>query len=208
MCLRTKYAHKTNKLMAIGVMRHKTVVRRLQTIKKGVSIALLTMFSMGLYAYAYDEPSEEQVKAAFIFNFAKFVEWPNTSFDNENYLNLCIAGQDKVELALRNLERREVQGHMLKITALNDEPNQSKLKNCHILFVARSEKNRQPQWLNAVEQQPILTIADNLDLVKQGGMISLYLEAQRVQFVVNQSGTQSNGLKLSARMLQLARVPK
>ena len=86
MCLRTKYAHKTNKLMAIGVMRHKTVVKRLQTIKKGVSIALLTMFSMGLYAYAYDEPSEEQVKAAFIFNFAKFVEWPNTSFDNENYL--------------------------------------------------------------------------------------------------------------------------
>jgi len=101
-----------------------------------------------------------------------------------------------------------VQGHVLKIVAVNDEPTQAKLKSCHILFIARSEKSRQPQWLNAVEQQPILTIADNLDLVKQGGMISLYLEAQRVQFVVNQSSTQNNGLKLSARMLQLARVPK
>ncbi len=184
------------------------MVRRLQAIKKGMSIALLTMFSMSLYAYAHDEPSEEQVKAAFIFNFAKFVEWPNHSFEAENNLNLCIAGQDKVESALKILERREVQGRVLKIMALNEEPNQVKLKNCHILFIARSEKNRQPQWLNAVEQQPILTIADNLDLVKQGGMISLYIEAQRVQFVVNQSSTQNNGLKLSARMLQLARVPK
>ena len=181
---------------------------RLQTIKKGVLLALLTMFSMSSYAYASNEPSEEQVKAAFIFNFAKFVEWPSHSFKAENNLNLCIAGQDKVELALKSLERKEVQGHVLKIVAVNDEPTQAKLKSCHILFIARSEKSRQPQWLNAVEQQPILTIADNLDLVKQGGMISLYLEAQRVQFVVNQSSTQNNGLKLSARMLQLARVPK
>lgn len=190
-------------------MAHKAMFHRLKTMKKGLLTALLTMFSMSLYAYARGEPSEEQVKAAFIFNFAKFVEWPANSFEEENSsLNLCIAGQDKVEAALKLLEQREVQNHVLKIIALNEDINQIKAKTCHILFIAHSEKKRQIQWLSAVEQQPILTIADNLDLVKQGGMISLYLEAQRVQFVVNQSSTQNNGLKLSARMLQLARLPK
>lgn len=189
-------------------MGHHMMIHRLKTMKKGLLTALLTMFSMSLYAYARGEPSEEQVKAAFIFNFAKFVEWPASSFETDGSFNLCIAGQDKVEAALKLLEQREVQSHVLKIIALNDDISQIKHKTCHILFIARSEKNRQVQWLSAVEQQPILTVADNLDLVKQGGMISLYLEAQRVQFVVNQSGTQNNGLKLSARMLQLARVPK
>lgn len=190
-------------------MAHQMMTHRLKTMKKGVLTALLTMFSMSSYAYAREEPSEEQVKAAFVFNFAKFVEWPTQSFqDEKSSLNLCIAGQDKVEAALKLLDQREVQNHVLKIISLNEEINQVKAKGCHILFIARSEKNRQVQWLSAVEQQPILTVADNLDLVKQGGMISLYLEAQRVQFVVNQSSTQNNGLKLSARMLQLARVPK
>ena len=59
-----------------------------------------------------------------------------------------------------------------------------------------------------MQHQATLTIADNLDFIKQGGMIGLYTEAQRVQFVVNQSVTQNTGLKLSARMLQLARVPR
>ena len=190
------------------IHRLKTMIHSLKTMKKGLLTALLTMFSMSLYAYARGEPSEEQVKAAFIFNFAKFVEWPVSSFEADSSFNLCIAGQDKVEAALRLLEQREVQSHVLKIITLNEDFNQIKTKNCHILFIARSEKNRQPQWLGAVEQQPVLTVADNLELVKQGGMISLYIEAQRVQFVVNQSSTQNNGLKLSARMLQLARVPK
>jgi hypothetical protein len=190
-------------------MGHHLMIHRFKTMKKGLLTALLAILSMSLHTYAREELSEEQVKAAFIFNFAKFVEWPTHSFEEENSsVNLCIAGQDKVEVALKLLEQREVQSRVLKIIALNDDINQIKAKGCHILFIARSEKNRQAQWLSVVEQQPVLTVADNLDLVKQGGMISLYLEAQRVQFVVNQSITQNNGLKLSARMLQLARVPK
>ncbi|HQV22165.1 MAG TPA: YfiR family protein, partial [Agitococcus sp.] len=80
--------------------------------------------------------------------------------------------------------------------------------NCHILFIGDSEQKRQQQWLVKVQNQAVLTISDNVAFIKQGGMISLYTEANRVQFMINQSVTQGTGLKISARMLQLARVPR
>lgn len=184
-------------------MRH-----RLQAVKEGVLVALLTMVSLSLYAYAREDVKEEQVKAAFIFNFAKFVEWPEKTLESNQTINLCIAGQDKVEAALRLLEGKEAQNHTLRIIEVTTEIDRVKELNCHLLFIAQSERKRQLNWLNATSNEPILTVADNLELVKQGGMISLYLESQRVQFVINQSNTQNNGLKMSARMLQLARVPK
>lgn len=180
---------------------------RLKTVK-WILIAYLTMLSMSLYAYARGEPSEDQVKAAFVFNFAKFVDWPAVALKLGDTLNLCITGKDKTTEALKQLNQREVQGHLLRIINITDEPDTLANYECHVLFVGISEKRRQQQWLSKVQNQAVLTIADNLDFIKEGGMISLYTEAQRVQFVVNQSVTQGTGLKLSARMLQLARVPR
>jgi|JI10StandDraft_1071094.scaffolds.fasta_scaffold381724_2 hypothetical protein len=180
---------------------------RLATIK-WIFIAYLTMLSMSLYAYARGEPSEDQVKAAFVFNFAKFVDWPAFALKTGNTLNLCIAGKDKTTEALKQLGQREVQGHLLHVINIVDEADPVAHHGCHVLFIGISEKKRQQQWLAKVQNQAVLTIADNLEFIKEGGMISLYTEDQRVQFVVNQSGTQGTGLKLSARMLQLARVPR
>ncbi len=181
---------------------------RLKTVRKWLIMTCLTLLSMSLYAYARGEPSEYEVKAAFIFNFAKFVEWPETALPANETLNICFVGKDKTTDALQLLNQREAQGRTLNIVDVSDELDTGLNQPCHILFMSMREKKRQQQWLTKVQHQATLTIADNLDFIKQGGMIGLYSEAQRVQFVVNQSVTQNTGLKLSARMLQLARVPR
>lgn len=179
----------------------------LKTVKKWIMVAYLTMLSMSLYAYARGEPSEDQVKAAFVFNFAKFVEWPESALSSANVLNLCVTSQDKMTNALKLLNQREAQGHVLRVIDIT-APEKLEDYACHMLFITDSEQKRQHQWLAKVQNQAVLTIADNLAFIKQGGMISLYTEDSRVQFVVNQSVTQGTGLKISARMLQLARVPR
>ncbi|PTQ90800.1 YfiR family protein [Agitococcus lubricus] len=180
---------------------------RLSTVKSLLLLGMLSLLSLSLFARG--EPSEDQVKAAFVYNFAKFVEWPDNAFDNkETPLNLCVIGKDRVGAALQLLEQREAQGRQLHVTALLASKDTLKGSRCHILFIASSEAARQQEILEQFLDAPVLTVADNLDFVKQGGMISLYVEEQRVQFAINQSATHNNGLKLSARMLQLARVPR
>ncbi len=179
--------------------RHTTVIR-------GILLGLLCVLSLNLFARG--EPGEDQVKAAFVYNFAKFVEWPETAFEaKDEPMVLCIVGKDKVGAALQLLEQREVQGRQLHISVLSNTKESLKSVHCHILFIASSEETRQEEILAELENSPVLTVADNIEFVKQGGMISLYVEAQRVQFSINQTATHNNGLKLSARMLQLARIP-
>lgn len=151
-------------------------------------------------------PEESVVKAAFIYNFAKFVEWPADAFASPNApLQLCVIGRDAVETELRQLEGREAQGRPLHINRINsaDEGN-----GCHILFVAGSESQHQGQILQGLGNASVLTISDRKDFLQQGGVISLYVESQRVQFAVNLPSAQGRGLKLSARLLQLARMPR
>ena len=181
--------------------------RRL-TVKRALLFGICSLLSLS--SFARGEPSEDQVKAAFVYNFAKFVEWPDSAFDDKNTpLFLCVLGKDKVSAALQLLEQREVQGRQLRVSLLSGSGKDNfKNERCHILFVANSEAARQPEIIQQFAAIPVLTVANNLDFVKQGGMISLYVDEQRVQFAINQNATHNNGLKLSARMLQLARVPR
>ena len=179
---------------------------RQATVIKGIVLGLLSILSLNLFARG--EPSEDQVKAAFVYNFAKFVEWPENAFSSkEAPLILCVIGKDNVGSALQVLEKKEVQGRQLRLNVITDLTQYLQNNSCHILFIANSEFAHQQQLLQDVGDAPTLTVADNADFIKQGGMISLYVESQRVQFAINQSATHNNGLKLSARMLQLARTP-
>ena len=183
-------------------MRH-----RHSTVKKGILLGFLSVFSLSVFARG--EPSEDQVKAAFVHNFAKFVEWPANAFTSKDApIVLCILGKDSVGSALQLLEKREVQGRQLRLSLITHLHEYLQNDSCHILFIANSEAARQQDILNELGSAPILTVADNAEFVKQGGMISLYVEAQRVQFAINQNATHYNNLKLSARMLQLARIPR
>ncbi|MCC2638081.1 MAG: hypothetical protein K0Q68_1800 [Moraxellaceae bacterium] len=145
--------------------------------------------------------SAADIKTAFIYNFAKFVEWPAAAFASERSpLDLCVAGI-ALEGHLRVLEGREAQGHPIQVRQLRS--HEAPL-GCHILVVGALEPAERIQLLQSLARSAVLTIGDGSDFTRDGGMIALFVAANRVQFSVNLVPAQGAGLKLSSRMLQLA----
>lgn len=146
------------------------------------------------------EPSAAEIKAAFVFNFAKFVEWPERTFPaDDSPLQLCVAGSG-LEGRLQRLEGKEAQGHPIRVRTLARHDSSA---GCHILVLEVGPGER-AQRLQALGHSAVLTIADSGDFTREGGMIGLFVAANRVQFSVNLGAAHGAGLKLSSRMLQLA----
>lgn len=149
------------------------------------------------------QSGEADIKAAFIYNFAKFVEWPADSFASDGgRLQLCTLGDSPLAQKLRQLHGREAQGRAIEVRVLarsEDWPG------CHMLFVASPGETPRHPHNSSGNPAAVLTISEALHYTRQGGMISLFVEANRVQFAVNLPAAQQAGLKLSARLLQLAR---
>lgn len=170
----------------------------------GAGVRLLVLGLGLLFApTAPAEHSEAEVKAAFVYNFAKFVEWPSASFASNGTLQVCLLGPDALEGQLELLAGREAQGREIAIRSLASAKDWS---GCHILFLGQSNDSQRRQSLMTLGNAAVLTISDSPDFARKGGMIGLWVKDQRVQFSVNLGLTQQAGLKLSPRMLQLAHL--
>jgi hypothetical protein len=149
---------------------------------------------------------EYAVKAAFLFNFAKFVEWPADAFaDPASPLVLCVLGEDPFGDALTALKGKTVNGRPLSIryaTTLDG------LGRCHLLFICSSEKPFLPGILGATKGSNILTVGDVEDFARDGGIINLVNEENRVGIEVNLEAAQRTRLKVSSKLLGLARIVK
>jgi hypothetical protein len=148
---------------------------------------------------------EYQVKAAFLYNFAKFVEWPPRSFpDASAPLRICVLGRDPFGEELRNITKeRIVNGHKLEVSAVFEL---QVARTCHILFIASSETAQLKQIFESLRGSDALTVGDSKGFVEQGGMINFVLEKNRVQFEVNRKAAEQGGLKISSKLLSVARL--
>jgi hypothetical protein len=149
---------------------------------------------------------EYDVKAAFLFNFTKFVEWPAASFaDERSPLKICVLGENPFGKALHVVMEEEVGGRRLTLMHLENVNN---AETCHVLFVSRSERDRLPQVLAGLHSAPVLTVGDTPGFTDKGGMINFVLEGSKVRFNVNQEAAERAGLKISSRLLALAKQVK
>lgn len=148
---------------------------------------------------------EYQVKAAFLFNFAKFVEWPSSSFSDASApLQICVFGQDPFGEALRNItNEKTVNGRKFEIRQVSDLRD---ARSCHILFVASSGKIPAKQIVEALRGASVLTVGDTKGFAEQGGMINFVLENDRVQFEVSRKAAEEAGLKISSKLLSVAKL--
>jgi hypothetical protein len=148
---------------------------------------------------------EYQVKAAFLFNFAKFVEWPASSFSDASApLRICVFGRDPFGEELRNITKEKtVNGHKLEVSQVLDL---QVARTCQILFIASSETARLKQILESLRGTDTLTVGDTKGFVEQGGMINFVLENSRVQFEVNRKSAEQSGLKISSKLLSVAKL--
>lgn len=148
---------------------------------------------------------EYQVKAAFLFNFARFVEWPASSFSNASApLRICIFGRDPFGDELLNITKdKTVNGRRLEI---DQGINLQAARTCHILFIASSENAQLKRVFEVLRGTDALTVGDTKGFVEQGGMINFVLENSRVQFEVNRKAAEQVGLKISSKLLSVAKL--
>lgn len=158
-------------------------------------------------ASAHGEPvSEYQVKGAYLYNFTKFVTWPPTAFARQqDPFRLCVLGQNPFGQLLEILTKKSVNNKRISVDYLGDI---QQVAGCHLLFVARSEQEKLPEILAAIQEQPILTVGDMPDFVQQGGMIHFILVNDTLRFVINQETALEAGLKINAMLLQIGQVAK
>jgi hypothetical protein len=143
---------------------------------------------------------EDEVKAAFVYNFAKFVEWPADKTGTQ--VNLCILGESPLGFsALKAIDGRTVQDKPL-VTKLLNKPDE--LKDCHIVFIAVSESNKIAHLLKTAHQHHVLTVSDMEEFAKTGGIIGLVKTDDKIRFEINLLAAKEAGVVISSRLLNLA----
>lgn len=153
---------------------------------------------------ADDATNEYEVKAAFLYNLARMVDWPNEDdLDRDSPFIWCFLGEDYFENALDSIKDKPVKKHslLIKKDILLSEVNQ-----CQLLFISKSEKKNFSRILSVVERLPILTVGDIDGFVEQGGMVTLMEDEQRIQIQVNLAAVEAAKLKVSSRLLSLADI--
>lgn len=165
-------------------------------------IILFCFFVILGRSFAADpHPQEYQVKAVFLLNFTKFVEWPTAeSAAADAPISICILGDDPFGHTLDQIVAGEVvNGRKLVVQRIQA----SQPKSCEVLFVSQSEKEI-PKILEDLPSG-VLTVGEGESFLRAGGMIAFVLENRRVRFDINQSAARNAKLKISSKLLSVAR---
>jgi uncharacterized protein DUF4154 len=191
--------------------RSRRALSPLALLSRGLLAAVAVVSSgvagvTGVAAARSPEPTAEYtLKAAFLFNFTKFVEWPADAFaDEKSPFNLCILGEDRFGASLDAVVANEsVNGRPIVVRRL---PRGGEARACQILFLGRTERERQAEVLAGLRNAPVLTVGETDRFLDDGGLLLFFLEADRIRFAVNLRAVERTRLKISSKMLRLAKL--
>jgi hypothetical protein len=161
-------------------------------------------------AAAEDEmPTDFQLKAAFLINFPKYVDWPTNVFAETNSpITVAIFGDENVANAVQDMigSGRIIGGHPLALKRIAREEEIT--GDCQILFIAASEQQRIPSILEQIRGKKILTVSESDDFLEQDGIINLARQGRKIRLQVNLTAAGNAQLKISSRLLVAADVVK
>ncbi|MDY6989879.1 MAG: YfiR family protein [Thermodesulfobacteriota bacterium] len=170
-------------------------------------LVMLAWVVLGMGQNGFAEPPESreyQVKAAFLYNFVKFVEWPAKAFsDDQSAIIVAIVGDDPFGTAIETIKDKKAKGKSLVI---NSFAKIEDVDNCHILFISRSKERHLDSILAYVRDRHVLTIGDMEDFAQRGGIIHFVTSGNRIGFKINMDAAERAGLKISSRLLKLADI--
>ena len=159
--------------------------------------AVLVICASTFQSGAQEIPLEYRVKAAFLYNFVRYVEWPAP---RSTPIKICVAGQNPFGTVLEDLIRNErIRGAPLVAETI-PEP----LSGCNVVFAPKTSNI--PAYLRAAARMPVLTVGETPGFTDKGGIINFYLEGDKVRFEINRTAADRAGLRISSRLLQLARL--
>lgn len=183
--------------------------RQTVAARREVFILVLLVFSIatpGSKTLAQTkDPTEYEIKAAFLLNFAKFVEWPAEAFANDVApISLCVVRYDPFGSALDDTIRGKlINNRQLLARRINELPE---LKACQMVFVSEREEKRLPEILTSVKGSNALVVGESEDFAERGGSVQFYLENSRLRFAVNVDAVQRARLTVSSKLLTLAKI--
>jgi hypothetical protein len=159
---------------------------------------------------------EYEVKAAFMYNFLKFVDWPeDKSAKSGNQIIIGILGQDPFGSAADILKDKKVEDRNVVINyissfqqlkdAADANGQMDTLKKCHLLFVCSSEKKNTKEIIELVQSAGVLTVADTQGFLETGGIVNFIIEDNKVRFNINLTASEKAGLKIRSQLLRLAK---
>lgn len=145
---------------------------------------------------------EEALKVAFVYNFAKFSEWPNAVGVTEHEsLLICVLGRISFQRHLAVIDGKVIGNQRLIVDYLHDL---LEISRCHILLAGELEANARAAALGAAQPFPVLTISDQHDFIVSGGMVEIFESGHQLRFRVNREKIETAGIKLSSHVLKLA----
>jgi hypothetical protein len=169
-----------------------------------ITCVALAMSASVVSVSAVQTGAETDLKAAFLFNFAKFAVWPADSVSASDPLTFCIVGDSFVAQSLEKVARgRTIDGHALIVTQVKRD---GALRWCQVLYAGRVDKEHALELLSAVDGAAVLTVSDLDAFTQIGGTAELYVEANRVRFRVNVESARKSRVHLSAQLLSLAKL--
>ena len=150
---------------------------------------------------------EYQVKAAFLFNFAKFVEWPPEAFKGpDDPITICVLGQNPLGSALEDVVRNKTVAN--RTFAVRDVSSAQQASKCQIVFVTASERKRSRALLEDLKGRSILTVGEADDFTVNGGVINFKLKDARVRIEIDAAAAERAKLRISSKLLSLAEIAR
>jgi hypothetical protein len=170
---------------------------------KSIPLFLFAFLASGIINFSHAQVAEEyRVKAAFIYNFAKFIDWPGAAFPKEDSpLLICLLGEDPILEHLKSLEEKPLGQRKVQVKVAK---SLEAIEGCHIVFIAASEKARMPQILRKAAPYSTLTVGDAEGFLESGGMIQFSLVEGKIRFSINLANARLAGLQMSSKLMKLA----
>lgn len=148
---------------------------------------------------------EYQIKAAFLFNFTQFVDWPASSFSADDApIVIAVLGENPFGSYLKEtVSGEKVKGHPV-VVQYYDHPEE--IKTCHILFIGLSDPKKTEQVISALKEKSILTISDMTGFLQEGGMIKFFTRQNNIRFEINPAAAKAADLTVSSKLLRVAEI--
>jgi hypothetical protein len=184
----------------------RTAIWRQQSAVPALLIAALVLAGRVSAAVADEANMEYPVKAAMIVNFLQFVEWPPEARPAEGapiVVGVVGAGNSLGRALEQIVANKTIAGHAVKVLYLHSGASAD---GCHLLFVPREQDNDFTRMSQRISGQPILTVGETESFLRAGGIIRFYTEDNKVRFQINPEAAERVNLKISSKLLKLAKI--